>query len=187
MIDIICNQLLNNKIGIIEHDTLPGIVAKATEENAKRIQQIKERSESKGFILLIPTFDHIHQFAINISSDASKLMNTYWPGPLTLIFEKQPQVSPLLTGNKSTIAIRQPNHPLLNSILNKINQPLLSTSANLSGESTLSNQLLAAVDFTHGNIALTKHAVASTIVDTTQTNLVILRQGKVKIANHSIG
>ena len=52
MIDIICNQLLNNKIGIIEHDTLPGIVAKATEENAKRIQQIKERSESKGLFYL---------------------------------------------------------------------------------------------------------------------------------------
>ena len=105
-------------------------------------------------------------------------MTTYWPGPLTLIFEKHPQVSPLLTGNKSTIAIRHPNHPLLNQILNKINQPLLSTSANFSGETTLSNQLLSTIDFTHGNIALTEHTVASTIVDTTQRNLVILRQGK---------
>ena len=181
MIELICNQLQNNKIGIIEHDTLPGIVALASEENALKIQNIKHRPESKGFIILIPSKNYLNQFVTNVSKTAMTLMKSYWPGPLTLIFNKHPMVPLTITGHRPTIAIRYPKHPILNDVLSTLNQPLLSTSANFSGESKLSDQLLAAVDFTYGNIKPDEPTSASTIADTTQSQLTILRQGDIKI------
>ena len=177
----ICEKLRNNQIGIIEHDTLPGIVGIATQENAKKIQQIKQRSESKGFILLIPNTDHLNQLAINVSETTKELINSYWPGPLTIIMEKHPNISPLITGSNTTIAIRYPKHPILSELLTTLGQPLLSTSANISGETGISNQLLNAVDFTCGNIQKTEANIASTIIDATQTPFKILRNGSIKL------
>ena len=181
MIELICNHLKDNKIGIIEHDTLPGIVALASAENALKIQRIKHRPESKGFIILIPCKNHLNQFVANVSKTATELIDNHWPGPLTLIFKKHPNVPEAITGNRSTIAIRYPKHPILNQILSTLNHPLLSTSANISGTSTLPDELLAAVDFTFGNIKPNKLSSASTIADTTQSQLSILRQGDIKL------
>ena len=59
MIDSVINALQNNEIGIVEHDTIPGIIARMSEENAKRINQIKSRDENKGFIILIPNQSYL--------------------------------------------------------------------------------------------------------------------------------
>lgn len=181
MIKTICKKLMDNKIGIIEHDTLPGIVSLATKENALKIQQLKDRPESKGFIILIPCIEQLNQLVATISKPATELMHAYWPGPLTLIFKKHPSVPKEITGNRSTIAVRYPKHPILNQILSEVNQPLLSTSANVSGTSTLPDKLISAVDFTFGNIKPNKITPASTIVDTSQSKLTIIRQGEIKL------
>ena len=177
----ICEKLINGNIGIIEHDTLPGIVGIATQQNAKKIQQIKQRPESKGFIFLIPNTDHLNQLAINVSETTKELINSYWPGPLTIIMEKHPNISPLITGSNTTIAIRYPKHPMLSELLSKLGEPLLSTSANMSGETNISEKLLRAVDFTYGNIQKTEANIASTIVDVTQVPFKILRYGSIKL------
>lgn len=182
MLNRICKCLLDHQIGIIEHDTVPGIVGVATIENAKKIQTIKQRSESKGLIVLIPSIDHLNNLAINISESAHQLINTYWPGPLTIILEKHPDISTVISGQKTTIAIRCPNHPGLCELLKMLNQPLLSTSANMSGETTISNKILTAVDFTFGNIKNNKN-LASTIVDATSSPIKILRKGSLNINN----
>lgn len=181
MLDSIYQHLLDHQIGIIEHDTVPGIVGIATIDNAKKIQAIKQRSESKGFIVLIPSIDHLNNLAINISESAHQLINTYWPGPLTIILEKHPDISTVISGQKTTIAIRCPNHPGLSELLKKLNQPILSTSANISGETNISEKLLSAVDFTYGNIQKTETNIASTIIDATQTPFKILRNGSIKL------
>tara|TARA_B100001121_G_scaffold310670_1_gene343740 strand:+ start:27241 stop:27789 length:549 start_codon:yes stop_codon:yes gene_type:complete len=181
MLNSIYQHLLDHQIGIIEHDTVPGIVGIATIDNAKKIQAIKQRSESKGFIVLIPSIDHLNNLAINISESAHQLINTYWPGPLTIILEKHPDISTVISGQKTTIAIRCPNHPGLSELLKKLNQPILSTSANISGETNISEKLLSAVDFTYGNIQKTETNIASTIIDATQTPFKILRNGSIKL------
>jgi L-threonylcarbamoyladenylate synthase len=103
MLKSACQYLLDHQIGIVEHDTVPGIVGIATVDNAKKIQTIKQRSEFKGFIVLIPSIDHLSNFAINVSKKAHQLIDTYWPGPLTIIFEKHPNISPVISGQKTTI------------------------------------------------------------------------------------
>ena len=97
-------------------------------------------------------------------------------------FKKTPKIPSLITGNKDTIAVRYPNHPLLNNILNELNEPIISTSANISGQTNISNKLMQTIDFTHGKIEqINTNVLASTIVDVTQNSLKILRQGSVII------
>lgn len=181
MINTICEYLLNHQIGILEHDTIPGIVGIATVDNAKKIQAIKQRSQSKGFIVLIPSTNHLKKLTTKIPETTNQIINAYWPGPLTIIFEKHPNISTTISGQSKTIAIRCPNHPMLSKLLKKLNQPLISTSANLSGETAISNKILKAVDFTYGNIKNCKNQ-ASTIVDATTSPMKILREGSLSIS-----
>ena len=178
----IVNALKNNQIGIIEHDTVPGIVARMSEENANRINQIKNRDENKGFIILIPNQSYLEQLASAIPMAAEPLISGFWPGPLTMIFEKHTTIPSLITGNKNTIAVRYPSHSLLNNILNELNEPIISTSANISGQINISNKLIQTIDFTYGKInQKNSEVLASTIVDVTQKPMKILRQGSVII------
>ncbi len=181
MIASICEKLKNNQIGIIEHDTLPGIIAQMTKDNAIKINQIKKRHRDKGFIILIPSMDYLPELTIDIPKTTQTLMQSYWPGPLTIILKKHPAISSLITGSKTTIAIRYPKQPLLKQILSTLKTPLISTSANLSGETSLSDQLLNKIDFTYGNIEKNESNIASTIVDGTTSPVNILRQGTLKI------
>ena len=70
---------------------------------------------------------------------------------------------------------------MLSELLSKLGAPLLSTSANMSGETNISEKLLRAVDFTYGNIQKTEANIASTIVDVTQVPFKILRYGSIKL------
>ena len=100
----------------------------------------------------------------------------------TIILKKHPTIPSLITGNKNTIAVRYPNHPLLNNILNELNEPIISTSANISGQANMSNKLMQTIDFNYGNInQINTEVMASTIIDVTQKPLKILRQGSVII------
>ena len=178
----VINALKKNQIGIIEHDTVPGIIARMSEENAKRINNIKSRDKNKGFIILIPNQSFLTELVSNIPLVAESLISDYWPGPLTIILKKHPTIPSLITGNKNTIAVRYPNHPLLNNILNELNEPIISTSANISGQANMSNKLMQTIDFNYGNInQINTEVMASTIIDVTQKPLKILRQGSVII------
>ena len=175
----VVEQLMANHIGIIEHDTLPGIVARMTPENAKLMNAIKGRSPSKGFIVLIPNVDWVSPLATSVSEQAKALMAKHWPGPLTIILNKHPNVPDAITGGRETIALRYPKHALLTSVLMELNEPLLSTSANMSTHTGITPALLNAVQFTHGDIH--GEGLASTIVDATSSEVTVIRQGALRL------
>ena len=100
-------------------------------------------------------------------------MHAYW-SPLTLIL-KHPSVPKEITGIDQPLQFGTPSTLFLIK-LSEVNQPLLSTSANVIGTSTLPDKLISAVDFTFGNIKPNKITPASTIVDTSQSKLTIIRQ-----------
>jgi L-threonylcarbamoyladenylate synthase len=178
----ICTQLINHHIGIIEHDTVPGIVGLMTVENAKKIIALKKRAPNKGFIILIPNPSHLPRLTAPISATMQALIHRYWPGPLTIIFKKKTTISTLITGTETTIAIRYPDHPILSNILTKINQPLLSTSANISGDAPSVSDILPKVDFTFGDLTWSHNATPSTIVDGTTTPPIIRRPGAITVS-----
>ena len=74
----------------------------------------------------------LDSLAIDINEVEHKLMKAFWPGPLTIILHKHPNVSNHLTAHFDTIGIRMPNHPIALQLMQYANTPLATTSANLS-------------------------------------------------------
>lgn len=164
-------------------ETFYGLGADATQEQAiKRIFQIKGRNFSNPLPLLIGFRQDIYSLAQKIPEKAEILMDAFWPGPLTIVFEAVPHLSQLLTAKSGKIGIRQSGHKGARKIAEKAGRPLTATSANLSGMpecqtadqviAQLGDRLDAVVDLQGGNSAL-----GSTIIDITFENPKILRAG----------
>jgi len=73
-------------------------------------------------------------WARDISEDALKLINTFWPGPLTLVFKKEKSVLNVLTGGQDSVAIRAPAHPIAQALLRKFKGGVVAPSANRFGK-----------------------------------------------------
>jgi len=182
MVSAVCDQLTHHAIGMIEHDTVPGIVSLMTHENAQKIQRIKQRDVSKGFIVLIPNMGHLGALVDDVSPMAWRLIHAYWPGPLTIIFRKNPRVSPIITGHRDTIAVRYPRHWLLSTVLRQVNRPLISTSANMSGQNEDVRTMAERVDVSLGDFKGSSTGVPSTIVSVVTDPPTVLRQGAITIS-----
>ncbi|MBF0425452.1 MAG: threonylcarbamoyl-AMP synthase [Magnetococcales bacterium] len=96
--------------------------------------QLKGRTTTKGLILLIATMEHLAMVAAPPSRLACRLMGVFWPGPLTLVLPAAPGLSPLLTGDTGYVAVRFSPAPRVAALLRAWDNPLVSTSANRSGE-----------------------------------------------------
>jgi L-threonylcarbamoyladenylate synthase len=122
--------------------------------------------------------------AAEVPDIAYILMRTFWPGPLTLVLPKTPQVPDLATGGLTTVAVRMPDHPVALALIQHAGTPLAAPSANRSGRPspTTAQHVL---DDLKGAIPLildagpTAIGVESTVLDVTCTPPVLLRPGGV--------
>ncbi|HOE22828.1 MAG: threonylcarbamoyl-AMP synthase [Syntrophaceae bacterium] len=171
--------------GVIAYptETIYGLGADATNEQAiRKIFEIKGRNFSNPVSLIIGRREDVHPLVRAIPKTAQKLMDAFWPGPLTIVFEAAGCVSPLLTAKTGKIGIRLSGHDGARQIALAAGKPLTATSANLSGLpecatadeviAQLGDRLDAVVDL--GN---TSGTAGSTIIDTTTEQPVILRAG----------
>lgn len=114
------------------------------EDSVERILQIKQRSASKGLILLSSKLDFCLPY---ISSDLSTsnigLLKQTQPQPTTWLIPASHDCPRWLCGGFSTIAIRVTNHPFINALCTELESPIVSTSANMSGKTTVRNSIQA--------------------------------------------
>ena len=123
--------------GIIVYptETLYGIGANALDVRAvERILAAKKRKENRPILAIIHSQEQLNLLAARISPPAQKLMDEFWPGPLTIVFAAQPGLPHALTQSSGTIGIRIPSNAFCLELLRRCGCPLTSTSANLSGE-----------------------------------------------------
>ena len=127
-------------------ETVYGLGADA--KNATAIQKIfsaKGRPSNHPLIVHLAAPDKFDQAQVDwlplltpwvrdLSEDALKLMNTFWPGPLTLVFKKDKSVLIELTGGQDTVAIRAPAHPIAQELLRKFKGGVVAPSANRFGK-----------------------------------------------------
>lgn len=121
-----------------------GVVAIPTEtyyglavdpENDQAVQRLfllKNRPANKPILLLISDLHQVARYAQTIPEQYESLIDSYWPGPLTLVFSAKPEVSPLLTGGTGTIGIRLTPNRTVCRIINQLAAPVTATSANIS-------------------------------------------------------
>ena len=171
-------------IVIMPTDTIYGIIADATNENAiRKVYELKKRNESKPMLMLVNSYDMLNNYVSEVSDIEYKLIDKLWPGPLTIIFKKS-NVSDLLTGGLDTVGIRYPNNQLLNDIMKQLGVPLLSTSVNLSGENAATNtkyiskDILENVDYVLDIGECIGEASSIVIVD--DKEIKVLREGSIK-------
>ena len=128
-------RLKNGDVIVIPTDTVYGLAAIYNNKLAiQKIFEIKNRSQKSPLVLFIRDEKELKQFVKLLPPDTKKLIQAYWPGPLTIIFPARKEaILPIIRSSLSTIAIRIPSHPLALSLIKKTG-PLVVTSANLSGQ-----------------------------------------------------
>lgn len=166
-------------------ETFYGLAADATNEKAvDRIFEIKGRSFNNPIALIISKEDDLDLLTDNISEEAKKLMAAFWPGPLTLVFQASPSVSPRLTASTGKIGVRISSHPIAHALAAGLGSPITATSANLSGgrECTTAEEVrgqMANAQLTVIDGGPTLGGRGSTFLDVTVDPLVLLREGAI--------
>ena len=166
-------------------DTVYGVGAVAFDAIAvERLYWAKDRPADKAIPLLLGKASDAASVAEDIPDMALKLAERYWPGPLTLVVRKAPEVPESVTTG-ATIGIRVPNHAVALNLLQAAG-PMAVTSANLSGQAPARTadevlaQLESRVDLVVDG-GTTPGGIASTVVDCTGDVPRILRQGPITL------
>lgn len=167
-------------------ETVYGLGAVATDEGAvRKIFEAKGRPSDNPLIIHIGTKEEVAHYAAYVPKTAEQLMDAFWPGPLTLIFEQVPsKIAKSATPNVQTIGIRMPDHPVALQLLRTLKLPLAAPSANRSGKPSPTEAAHVEKDL-QGRIPLildggqTGLGLESTVIDVTRTPPIILRPGGV--------
>ncbi len=104
------------------------------EDALQRLFLIKKRPAVKPVLVLISSREQLALLASSVPDVAHYLMDDFWPGPLTMVLPARPELSSILTGNTSTVGMRQSPHPVARALLQACKIPLTATSANKSGD-----------------------------------------------------
>lgn len=164
-------------------ETVYGLGANALDEQAaSKVYAAKGRPSDNPLIAHICDREMLEPLVKEIPETAKKLMEAFWPGPLTLIFEKSDIVPKGTTGGLDTVAIRYPSHPIANRLIEASGVCIAAPSANLSGKPspTLGEHV---IDDMNGRIdmiidgGMVGMGLESTIIDVTVEPPMILRPG----------
>ena len=146
VIDEAVQTLRDGGLVAMPTETVYGLAADAKNPEAiKKIFAAKGRPSNHPLIVHLAAPDKFDQpkidwvallapWARDISEDALKLINQFWPGPLTLVFKKDKSVLNELTGGQDTVAIRAPAHPIAKELLRKFKGGVAAPSANRFGK-----------------------------------------------------
>jgi len=177
--------LLEDRLVAFPTDTVYGVGALAFSSGAiEQLYLVKGRDTAKAIAVLLGDITALEQVTSSMGPLAERLAQRFWPGPLTLVVSRHPDL-PSNLSPLPTIGVRMPDHPVTLELLNRMG-PMAVTSANLSGSSnTITAQQV--FDQLHGRIPLildggqTPGGQPSTVVDCTGDQPVILRQGPVTL------
>ncbi len=168
-------------------ETVYGLGANALNSQAvENIFRAKGRPQDNPLIIHIANREMLYSLVKTVPAAAEKLMDAFWPGPLTIIFEKSDAVPLQVTAGLSTVAIRMPSHPAALYLIEKSGVPVAAPSANLSGSpsttraSHVIRDLTGRVDYIIDGGAC-RVGLESTVLDLTGDIPQILRPGGVSL------
>jgi L-threonylcarbamoyladenylate synthase len=164
-------------------ETVYGLGADALlPEGAKRIYAAKGRPSDNPLIVHIADFDALKKITSYIPPQAKELADAFWPGPLTMIFQKSDAVPYETTGGLDTVAVRMPSHPTALALIRESGGYIAAPSANTSGRPSPTLAEHVAGDL-NGRIPLILDGgavgigIESTIVDLSENIPMVLRPG----------
>lgn len=183
----ISEEIKKGKIFVFPTETVYGIGTNAyNEESCKKIYEIKKRPNWKPLIVLISDIEMLKNLTEEINDIEKKLIEAFWPGPLTIIFQKNKNISisKYVSAGLDTIGVRMTDGEMIQEIIKKANVPIVAPSANLSGKTDgtkiqeimdeIGNNIDGIIDI--GDIY---DSNPSTLVQVMDNQIKVLREGKI--------
>ncbi|MCK4911693.1 MAG: threonylcarbamoyl-AMP synthase [Thermodesulfovibrionales bacterium] len=179
--------------GIVAYptETFYGLGVKYDNEQALRsLFELKGRPEGKPFSLIIADKEQLKDIAGPLPGAAHELIRQHWPGPLTLVLEALPGLSPYIASYIApggTVAVRVPGESMALELARKCGFAITATSANPSGQAPASTARMVSEYFPEGidlllDSGATPGELASTIVDLTGQVPRVLREGACRVS-----
>lgn len=183
MLDRHIELLKRGEIVAFPTETVYGLGADAWNPAAiRKVFDQKGRPADNPLIVHVASVSMVDAFTDQVSDDAQRLMAEFWPGPLTLIYTKKPQVLDLITAGLQTVAIRWPRHQLAQHLITEVG-PLVAPSANTSGKPSPTRAAHVKEDFGDNFPVIdggkTNIGLESTVLDISRTPYTIYRPGAV--------
>lgn len=178
--------LKNGGVILYPTDTVYGLGCDAwNEKSIGRIFRIKKRSVSNPALILIPSMSMLGEIVSEIGPSAAQLMKKFWPGPLTLLFQPKIGLPGLLVSANFKVGIRFPDNQFCISLMEQLERPIVSTSANLSGVPA-PDKMSDLISFFSEKVDLivdggdSTGMLPSTVLDVSGKIPVVIREGAIK-------
>lgn len=175
IIDDAVSILNDDGIIVVPTDTVYGLAVRSDSEVAiNKVFEVKKRDFSKKLPYIVDTYKRLKELC-EITDDVLKRIQPFFPGKLTVVLKKK--------NSDDTIAVRMIDNEIINRIIDKIDCPLLLTSANISDEE-VSDDIMKIVDIFDGKIDMIIMGnkvgkVSSTIVDLSEGDIKLIREGSI--------
>lgn len=174
---------------IFPTDTVYGIGVLPEKKPVERLYEIKKRDPSKKMIALIDNLDTVREIVDETEENMKrigKVLDTFWPGELTVIFKANKKFTEKFDENMDTVGIRIPENETALKIIKAAGGIVLTTSANISGEEAvkkfedINEKLLSNVDGVVKDTSVLT-GVPSTIIKYEKGKITLLRKGNIEI------
>lgn len=170
-------------------ETVYGLGADAMNPQAvKKIYEAKGRPSDNPTIVHIASNDDMPLLTDNVTKDMERLMERFWPGPMTMIVQKKEDVPYVTTGNLETVGVRMPENEVARQLIELSGRVIAAPSANISGKPSPTN-FHHVIDDLDGKIdavicsSPSNIGIESTVIDMTGETPVILRPGYITREN----
>ena len=183
MMEKIKQELEKGGAVVLPTETVYGLFAKALDEEAvDHVYRLKRRPRDKALNLNVASLDAILNFSKNQPTYLQQLVESFLPGPLTIILEANDKVPYWVNSDLTTVGFRMPSHPVTLELIREFG-PLIGPSANISGQDSGVTYKEILQDFNQNVLGLEDDAFLtgqdSTIIDLSCSKVKILRQGSI--------
>jgi len=187
-IEIAARYIIRGEVVAFPTETSYGLGASIYNEmGLRRIYEIKKRPLSKPLLVLISRVEWLHEITNSITPYERRLIERFWPGPLTILFDAKDGLAQYLKNKRGQVAVRLTAHETARRLIDACGVPITGTSANLSGHTPAksAHEVLMGLDIQGGALAYVLDGgelppgPPSTIVDPSTTPCTILRRGAV--------
>lgn len=187
MVEIASEFIKQGKIVVFPTETVYGIGTNGLDEKAvRKLYEVKKRPLNKPISLLVSNMEMVKLIAKDITEIEYKIMEKFFPGPLTIILKKKDIVPDIVTAGQDTVGVRMPSGEIARKLVELSGVPIATPSANISGQPSgtdlleIKKHFEENVDFyiDGGNSEL---GISSTIVQVIDGKIKILRQGSITL------
>jgi len=180
-------EIRKGNLVLFPTETVYGIGANALDKNAvKKIFVAKGRAQDNPLIAHVSNMQMVESIVENIGALEKKLIEKFWPGPLTIIFKRKSQevIPNIVTANLDTVGVRMPSNLIAQKLIEKAGVPIAAPSANVSGKpsGTKVEDIIAELDEKIAYVldgGMTDIGLESTVIKVEEDKINILRPGKI--------